>query len=73
MDRGDRWACFIILALIVLTRPYRARREQPPVIVKAPPPPCPWCGSRECLDSTLCNCETPCGSWLCVVKEPASG
>lgn len=50
------------------------RRE--PLTVLAPPAPrpaCPWCGTRECLDSTLCNCADPCGSWLCTVKEASRG
>jgi hypothetical protein len=34
---------------------------------------CPWCDTRTCLDSSLCNCEVPCGSWLCVVKEASHG
>jgi hypothetical protein len=34
---------------------------------------CPWCDTRECLDSSLCNCGVPCGSWLCVVKEASRG
>jgi hypothetical protein len=32
-------------------------------------PMCPWCETRRCTDSSLCNCAVPCGSWLCVVKE----
>ena len=30
---------------------------------------CPWCETRECIDSSQCNCAVPCGSWLCIVKE----
>jgi len=30
---------------------------------------CPWCDTRDCLDDRMCNCDGPCGSWLCVVKE----
>jgi hypothetical protein len=30
---------------------------------------CPWCDTHDCLDSTMCNCDEPCGSWICVVKE----
>jgi hypothetical protein len=68
------WACAVIIAALIATRPYRARRQQPAVaVVESVPPPCPWCGSHECLDSSQCNCKTPCGSWLCVVKEPAGG
>lgn len=37
----------------------------------APRPLCLWCDTHECLDSTLCNCKVPCGSWLCTVKEAA--
>jgi len=68
------WACLVILAVIVLTRPYRARREQPvPVVFREPAEPCPWCDTRDCVDSTLCRCGEPCGSWLCVVEEPVDG
>jgi hypothetical protein len=34
---------------------------------------CPWCDTHACIDSTLCNCETACGSWLCEAKEASRG
>ena len=61
-----------VLALRSLLRRRRALRTptQPnPVIEFWERPVCPWCQTRDCLDSTLCSCKEPCGSWLCVVKE----
>lgn len=63
-------ACVAMVAWLIA----RARRRQPAVTQPHPAPgrgKCPWCDTRDCLDSTLCNCPAPCGSWLCVDKEAA--
>lgn len=55
---------------------WRDARKHPLTLVLAPPvprPECPWCHTHECIDSTLCNCGDPCGSWLCTVKEASRG
>jgi len=65
--------CTVIVVLWCLAATRGQKRHaatQPnPVLDAYERPMCPWCETHECIDSSLCNCEKPCGSWLCVVKE----
>jgi len=70
-------AAFAILAVLAMATDRRHRAPAPEcecdcvTFPSEPRPQCPWCDTRECLDSTLCNCAGPCGNWLCVDKETA--
>jgi hypothetical protein len=59
------------LAAAADTRPHPPTEPNP--VLAAYRDECPWCDTRDCLDSTLCNCGEACGSWLCVVKEASNG
>lgn len=75
---GSYVMLIVFLCLLAISVFRWRKRHEPLVLVVAPLPenatgPCPWCDTHECLDSTLCDCGAPCGSWLCVVKEASRG
>lgn len=72
----------VVMALVGLRWWFSGRRGSVPLLPippedtqpwPAPRPQCPWCDTHACIDSTLCNCEQPCGSWLCEAKEASRG